>query len=223
MKLLENPKKIEIYDDFIQILITKRDFNEKINYFSLKQIHSDKFFFIKDKNEKNFFYKGDAIITQLSSFPIGVRTADCLPIFIYSKKDNLISVVHAGWRSTAKKILEKVVIFIENVLKIDINNLNFIFGPCICNGCYEVKDDMKKAFLDEFGNNGEQFFNDGKFDLKSANKFILKNFDIPKDKIFDLNLCTVCNNDKFYSFRKENTDKRIFNVIQRLKEEGRRN
>ncbi len=217
MKLLKKNDRIEIIDDFIKITITKRGFKNNIKYFSLKQIHSDIFYFIKNKNEKDFSLKGDAIITNLSNFPIGVRTADCLSIFIYSKNDNLISIVHSGWRSTAKKILKKVVNYITNQLNIDLYNLKFIFGPCICEKCYEVKDDMINSFLNEFGNEGKFLFNNGKFDLKLANKYLLSQLNIPDNNIFDLNICTVCNNDEFYSFRKEKTDKRIANIIVNLK------
>ncbi len=213
MKLEDKKDKIEITDENVKIIITKRNFNDKLNYFSLKQIHSDKFYFIDDKNTPDFHLKGDAIVTNLLNFPIGVRTADCLPIFIYSKLDNVVAVVHSGWRSTAKKILKNVIDFMIYQLKLEKNNLNFVFGPCICKKCYEIKDDMKNAFINEYGNEGENFFNNSKFDLKGANLDILKKFEINCNKIFDINKCTICNNTEFFSFRKETTNMRISNVI----------
>ncbi len=213
MKLENKQNRIEIKDENVKILITKRNFNEKFTYFSLKQIHTDKFYYIDNKNTPDFHLKGDAIITDLDNFPIGVRTADCLPIFIYSKIDNIVAVVHSGWRSTAKKILKKVMDFMLFNLKIDKNNLNFVFGPCICHKCYEIKDDMKNAFISEYGIQGEIFFENNKFDLRGANINILKEYQIDNEKILKINKCTVCNNDEFFSFRKEKIDKRISNVI----------
>ena len=213
MKFQELNDKFVIIDEFVKITITKRNFTENIKYFSLKQIHSDIFYFIEKRDNKNFYYKGDAIITKLNDFPIGVRTADCLPIFLYSKEDKLISVIHSGWRSTAKRLLEKVLIFIKNDLNINLSSLKIIFGPCICEKCYEIKEDMKNAFIKDFGSEGKHFFKNNRFDLKASNKYLLSKFSIQENNIFDTDFCTFCNNDKFFSFRKEATENRIQNII----------
>ena len=53
------------------------------------QIHSNKFVFINKSfkfNKKRV--KADAIITDQKKVPIGVLTADCVPILLFDKKKN---------------------------------------------------------------------------------------------------------------------------------------
>ena len=57
------------------------------NIFLLHQIHSNKFFFIKDSSKLNHKkIKADAIITEQKKLPIAVLTADCVPILLYDNK-----------------------------------------------------------------------------------------------------------------------------------------
>jgi len=49
----------------------------------------------------------DALMTNVSGVLIGVSTADCIPVIIYDTKHNAVAVVHAGWRGTKERIVEK--------------------------------------------------------------------------------------------------------------------
>ena len=197
----------------LNILITKRNFNcSDINYFSIKQIHADKVF-ILDKKDKTFpSFEGDAIISTIKG-GIGIKTADCLPIFIYSDNLSVIAVIHSGWRGTARKILEKTVLEIKNNLHINLKHLNFILGVAICKKCYNIKEDMYNEFIKLYGKSGNKFFYDGKFDIKGANLNILKDLGVEESQILNLNKCSSCNNNEFFSYRKENTGKRTLNII----------
>ncbi|MGC2425019.1 MAG: polyphenol oxidase family protein, partial [Nitrospirota bacterium] len=44
----------------------------------------------------------DALMTDLKRVPIGVLTADCVPILLYDPKKSVVAAVHAGWAGTAK-------------------------------------------------------------------------------------------------------------------------
>ena len=75
-----------------------------------KQIHSNKFYFIKNKSIKNRF-KCDALITKQINTPIGVLTADCAPIVLFDPNKEIISVIHAGWRGALSGIVKNVTNF----------------------------------------------------------------------------------------------------------------
>jgi copper oxidase (laccase) domain-containing protein len=90
-----------------------------------------------------------------------------------------------------------------------------ILGVGICKACYEVGKDVKVKFPKEY----ERCFipaGEGKFlfDLKEANRIQLKAAGV--EVIADMGLCSVCNNDRFYSYRKEKTDKRTLSAIRIL-------
>ena len=56
-------------------------------------------------------FKADAIITNQEKLPIGILTADCVPILIYDNISNTIAAVHAGWKGAYKGIVNKVINF----------------------------------------------------------------------------------------------------------------
>ena len=76
----------------------------------LNQIHSNKFFLIKNfKFLKKKKLIGDALITDQKKIIIGILTADCAPVLIFDKKLKIISAIHAGWKGAYKGIIQKVI------------------------------------------------------------------------------------------------------------------
>ena len=147
------------------------------NIFLLNQIHSDKFVYIN----KNFKFnkkkiKADAIITDQRNIPIGVLTADCVPILLYENRKNIIAAIHAGWKGAFKGIINNVINF---MIKKGCKKRNIIaaIGPCIGQKNYNVRVDFKKKFLKKNRNN-KIFFKNVKdiiyFDLPNYVKFQLK-------------------------------------------------
>ncbi len=170
------------------------------------QVHGSRIIFAnKFASEK----KGDAIVTSSKKWWIGVVCADCLPVFLISKE--MVGVVHAGWRGTAQGITYKAVKYMNTFSKVE----KAIFAPCICERCYEVGSDVYYAFppaqRDRFFSKSQNSFY---FDLKKANILQLKAAGVRDVEIIPG--CTVCNNDVYFSFRKEGTEKRTLYAIRLL-------
>ena len=151
----------------------------------------------------------DALITDSRRIWIGVLTADCLPVFLVG--NGVVGIVHAGWRGTLKGVTFNAVSFINRFSAVR----KAIFGPCICENCYEVGEDVRRKFPREYRFCFREI-GGGKylFDLKEANKLQLRAAGV--SVIEDLGLCCFCNNDEFYSYRKEKTDKRTLSAIRLL-------
>jgi YfiH family protein len=49
----------------------------------------------------------DAVITAEKGLCIAVKTADCIPVLVYDEHKHLIAAIHAGWRGTVGRIVEK--------------------------------------------------------------------------------------------------------------------
>ena len=79
--------------------------------FLLNQIHSNKFVYISKKNKFRSKPKADAVITNQKNIPIGVLTADCVPILICDEKTKLVAAIHAGWKGAYKDIISKNIAF----------------------------------------------------------------------------------------------------------------
>ena len=139
-----NDKKINIKKN-LKLLKIKLGKKSK-NIFLIHQIHSNKFIYI-NKNRKILKkkIKADAVVTDQKKLPIGILTADCVPILIYDNK-KIIAAIHAGWKGAYKGIINKVIKFmIKKGCKR--KNIYAAIGPCISQKNYNVKEDFLKNLL----------------------------------------------------------------------------
>lgn len=87
---------------------------------------------------------GDGALTDRVGVVLGVKTADCFPIFLISKF--AVGVLHAGWRGSIRGIaLEGLMAMYEN-FGVKPEEINVIFGPGICGECYEVGEEVAGLF-----------------------------------------------------------------------------
>ena len=64
----------------------------------MHQTHSNKVEVVNHVKKKFKNIKSDAVITKLKGFGLGVFTADCVPIFLYDKRNQIIGAINAGWK-----------------------------------------------------------------------------------------------------------------------------
>tara|TARA_B100000780_G_scaffold35582_1_gene22195 strand:- start:160 stop:921 length:762 start_codon:yes stop_codon:yes gene_type:complete len=178
----------------------KSNFNKII---LLEQIHSNKFYYINKKSKlSNNRFKGDALITDKINTPIGVLTADCAPILVFDKKNNMIAAIHAGWKGAYKGIVNKVIKFmIKKGSSVD--NITAVIGPCISLKNYEVKQDLIKKFIKKDIKNKIFFKKIGNKNYFNLNQYIayqLKTLNIKKIEIINKDTFNIKNN--FFSSRR---------------------
>ncbi|MDE5887933.1 MAG: polyphenol oxidase family protein [Muribaculaceae bacterium] len=110
------------------------------------QTHSLNVGMVNDRSE-NGFENTDALITFSKDIPIGVRTADCVPILLFAQDISGIAAIHAGWRGTLGGIVDRVIdIFVEK--KADLSLLKAAFGPSVSKEIYEVDFELAQKFID---------------------------------------------------------------------------
>jgi len=199
------------YGDTKDSLNNRKDFlnSLSINYRDLvcaKQIHSDLVKYAKqeDRGRGALTYDTsipdtDSLVTDKRNLPLAVFTADCLSIFLYDSKTPAIGLVHAGWRSTKENITAKTVQLMQKLFFTYPENLYAGFGPAIRNCCYEVTNDFSNFFPDNIIKRNNQYY----LDLTNINKLALLESGVKEENIFDSNICTSCQNEDFYSYRKE--------------------
>lgn len=87
----------------------------------------------------------DALITFERDVPIGVKTADCVPILVYAPDRHGIAAIHAGWKGTLGGIVDNVIdLLVEKGA--DPALLKVAFGPSISKKAYEVCEDLAESF-----------------------------------------------------------------------------
>ena len=178
-----NDKKINVKKN---LQIVKNKLSKKLkDIFLLHQIHSNKFIYI-NKNQEIYKkkIKADAIVTDQKKLPIGILTADCVPVLIYDNKSKMIAAIHAGWKGAFKGIINKVISFmIKKGCKR--KNIHAAIGPCISQKNYNVKNDFLRKFIKK--NKKNRIF------FKKDNDKIY--FDLPKYVKSQLKLNKISNID----------------------------
>ncbi len=204
--LVEENKKLIC--DFLQI--------KRANLISPKQTHTSH---IENAKEgKSDYPDTDGLILNNKEQAVFLNFADCTPVILYDKKQNVGAVVHAGWRGTAGKIAANAA---EKMIKEFGSNpqeLTAVIGPAISLCCYNVGDEVfekLKTTVSDFEGlyeirNGEKFV-----DLKNINARQLKEAGIQEIDVCPY--CTCCDNDMFFSYRKENATTNRHSAVLRLK------
>ena len=196
---------------------------------TLRQIHSDLIHRITEIHAANVPVAGDGMITDAPGLILGVLTADCLPVILADPKHRAVGVFHAGWRGTAKRVVEKGVGEMHRWFGSDPHVLKAAIGPGIRGCCYEVGPEIRSAFDAQFAY-GRELFRETKerneihekypllfltsrapghselpkkifLDLAEANRRQLIAAGLQPKNISDLGLCTLCRQDLFFSHR----------------------
>ncbi|AGK97292.1 peptidoglycan editing factor PgeF [Clostridium pasteurianum] len=170
---------------------------EEVGY--LKQTHSDKIYLYD-----GIVHEGDAIITDKPNVAIGVFTADCVPVLIYSKDRSIIAAVHSGWKGTFLEIVYKTIKRIVDMYSVDVKDIKVYIGPHNRECCYEFGKDIAEKFYEKDIYKNIKFYNNGKLNLEACILRQLVKIGVLKENIKSLNICTFCNDRyELFSYRKQ--------------------
>jgi purine-nucleoside/S-methyl-5'-thioadenosine phosphorylase / adenosine deaminase len=198
---------------------------------TLRQIHSDLIHRITEIPKNRVTLAGDGLVTNVPGILLGILTADCLPVILVDPKRRAVGVFHAGWRGTAKRIVEKGVGEMHRWFLSEPRDLKAAIGPGIRGCCYEVGPEVRSVFEAQF-TYGSELFRETKerneihekypllfltarapghselpkkifLDLAEANRRQLIAAGLRPKSIADLGLCSICHQDLFFSHRGE--------------------
>jgi YfiH family protein len=131
--------------------------------------------------------KVDGHVTGLRRLGLLVLVADCLPVALMAP--GRAAMVHCGWRPLAAGIVEKALASFDEPPAAAI-------GPGIGSCCYEVGEEVLAEFADLDG------VADGRMlDLRMVVRRKLEAAGV--EQIEDVDLCTSCRADLFFSHRRD--------------------
>jgi len=165
----------------------------------MRQLHSGNVHFIDEQG----VYEGDALFTKRSGLVLVVKTADCLPLFLYDDKNDVAGVVHLGWRSAKEGILDN--------LNIDFGHSRAVAGAALRKCCFKVTDEfLEHDNLMPFvrRRNGNLYY-----DAVAFAKSILIDKGLKNIRFRDLDMCTLCDSRNLFSYRRDKTKKRMLSFI----------
>jgi len=167
---------------------------------SVRQVHGERIIVVDGDHvrDKAALPEADGLMTRLANVPLAIRTADCVPVFLYDPDAEAIALVHAGRQGVANGILAAAVAQMKDVWQTGPAALCVYFGPAIHACCYEVEAFFQDVFP------GDVVEKDGTFtlDLIGACTKQLAGQGVPTEKIVDSGTCTCCD-QKYFSYRRE--------------------
>lgn len=166
----------------------------------------------------------DALCTNLSDVFVCVKTADCIPIFLWDDHTHVVSAVHAGWKGTQKRIVQTNIDVLRATYGTQPEHLHAIIGPGIGPESFEVGDEvydlfaqagfpmekLAKRYPDSRNPQTEKWH----IDLWECNRLQLIKKGVNPENIHISGIDTYTNYDRFFSARRH-IDGRIINGIMR--------
>jgi YfiH family protein len=179
---------------------------ESSKLFLPSQVHKTNIVRVTHNTSVSELMETDALITNERNICIAVMSADCVPVLLYDFKNKAVAAIHSGWKGTAARIVEKTLQQMYTVFGTTGKDLIACIGPSVCQASYEVGEEVIEAFHVAYGKNAalmiEQPNSKAKLDLWKANKLQLTEFGVSELHIEISDLCTVKNNNHFFSARK---------------------
>ena len=159
--------------------VSKKMYVKKKRLILMHQTHSNNVIEISESNLSRRI-NSDAMITRNKKIALGVLTADCVPILIYDKRNEIIGCIHAGWKGALSGIIKRTI----NKIKNNYSCCDIIasIGPCISTKSYEVDLKFYKKFLTKEKKNKKYFIS------KNKNKKLFNLRKYVNDKLLELNV-----------------------------------
>ncbi|MEA3418813.1 MAG: peptidoglycan editing factor PgeF [Campylobacterota bacterium] len=145
----------------------------------------------------------DALVTDQAGVMLTILTADCVPILLYDPVRRVVAAAHAGWKGTEAKIVMKTVEVMKKRFGSEPSDILAGIAPAIGRCCYEVGEDVALHFPD-YSDVWDQKDTKYMLDLPLINKKQLIASGIVEKNIEMSDLCTACEVEQFFSYRKEN-------------------
>ena len=157
----------------------------------------------------------DALATNLKGVCVGVKTADCIPVLLYDERTETVAAVHAGWKGTVQRIVERNIETLQEHYGLKTEDLHAIIGPGISLESFEVGNEVYEQFadagfpMDQIARKYEKWH----IDLWEANRLQLISKGVKPENIHVTGVDTLTT-DNFYSARRMKVcDGRIINAI----------
>lgn len=103
-----------------------------------------------ESENKYVWGEGDALFTTEKNIFCAIRTADCIPILVYSLEKPMCVGIHAGWRGLQNNIVPKTIEQLCKQFSLSARNLKVFVGAHIHAESYPVKEDVFSLFAEKF-------------------------------------------------------------------------
>ena len=149
----------------------------------------------------------DALVTTEPGLILSAYAADCQLLYFCALDRPLVALVHAGKQGALGQIGPQVVDYLKEQYQVKPDRLLVAMSPAVCRCCYQIGSEDAYAF--QLAGWSDQRYLDPaakdrfKLDLGAMNLEQLLTAGVNHDNIAISELCTSCNPDQFYSYRRD--------------------
>ena len=149
----------------------------------------------------------DAVMSNIPEVCLCVSTADCIPVLLYDRRHQAIAAVHAGWRGTVARIVERTLAAMHEAYGTQGEDVEAIIGPGISLEAFEVGREVYEAFVEagfamehisRWHADKEKYH----LDLPAANRQQLLGAGVPQEQVHDSAICTFAQHRDYFSARR---------------------
>ena len=154
--------------------------------------------------------EADAVVSRMAGSYVGIVTADCVPILAAAADGSAVAAIHAGWRGLAAGVIERGL----GALRARTSDTPILcgVGPAARACCYEVDEPVRRALADRHGDLVEACLEPSRpghhrLDLSGLASRVLEQSGVELTHIgVSHRVCTICDGDRFESFRRDGAD-----------------
>ena len=181
------------------------------------QVHETKIVAVNETTREAELEGVDALMTNIPGICIGVSSADCIPVLLYDKTHRAVCAIHAGWRGTVKRIVEKAIAAMTSTYSTRPADIQAQIGPGIHIESFEVGDEVYEAFANEgfeMGIISRKVGQKWHIDLPECNRQQLLASGVPAAQVDVSPICTYQHPETYFSARRLSINSgRIFTGI----------
>ncbi len=150
--------------------------------------------------------EADALVAPaLPEMAVGVRVADCIPLLLADPVTGAVAAVHAGWRGTVARVVDRAIDALEREAGARARDLVAVIGPHIRVGAFEVGEDVAARIAAEAHGEDVVVRGAGKphVDLARVVRAQLGARGVEGARIDDVGGCTQTDGERFFSYRRD--------------------
>lgn len=171
------------------------------NRFFTDQVFTDQSKLSQSKSVSKKIW-ADAGISNQAQTALSMKVADCFPLALISRKNNIFSLIHAGWKPLLQNIIELTIKDMELKYELNPTDLTAWIGPGIHSCCYRFKQQPLQAQLPSWKSSISKMGKTWIINLPNFIKQELERLGLKSKQILDYNACTYCQDQDFFSHRR---------------------
>jgi polyphenol oxidase len=167
--------------------------------------------------------RADASVTDQPNVVCVAMAADCLPVLFCDDEGRAVGAAHAGWRGLAAGIVEKTGERVARLAGVSSSRLNAFLGAAIGPSAFEVGEDVRDAFMAASNKTNRDATAAAFVSTDAPGKFLADIYALARLRLADIGVeasrihggthCTVTENERFYSYRRDRITGRMAAMI----------